>query len=104
MSYSVDQSTRGYSPPIYVKPQISFSGSGGMVNVTVGSKQMSASGGKPVEDVKVVIPFPKAVSTVSLTCNVGNYMFDDMTKVLEWTINKIPNDKTPLIQGSVSFP
>jgi len=104
MSYTVDQSSRGFSPPLYVKPQISFSGSGGMVNVTCGEKQMSLSKGKAVEDVKVVIPFPKAVSTVNLTCNVGNYMFDDISKVLEWNIGKIPKDKTPLIQGNVAFP
>lgn len=42
---------------------------------------MSLSKGKAVEDVKVVIPFPKAVSTVNLTCNVGNYIFDDISKV-----------------------
>merc|ERR1712195_388162 len=104
MSYTVDQSQRGYSPPIYVKPQITFSASGGMVNVTVGAKQMGAGGGKQVEEVKVIIPFPKAVSTMTLTANVGNYMFDDITKVLEWTIGKIPSDKTPLIQGNESFP
>lgn len=40
MSYTVDQSSRGFSPPLYVKPQISFSGSGGMVNVTCGEKQV----------------------------------------------------------------
>jgi len=104
MSYTVDQSVRGFSPPIYVKPQITFSGSGGMVNVTCGEKQMSVSKGKQVEDVKIIIPFPKAVSTLNLSCNVGAYMFDDITKVLEWTIGKIPKDKTPLIQGSVAFP
>lgn len=66
--------------------------------------QLAASSGKPVEDVKVIVPFPRAVSTITLTCNVGNYMFDDISKVLEWTIGKIPSDKTPLIQGNVSFP
>eukprot|EP00658_Telonema_sp_P-2_P022742 TRINITY_DN190_c0_g1_i4.p1 TRINITY_DN190_c0_g1~~TRINITY_DN190_c0_g1_i4.p1 ORF type:complete len:423 (-),score=98.98 TRINITY_DN190_c0_g1_i4:264-1532(-) len=104
MSYTVDQSMRGFSPPIYVKPQITFSGNGGMVNVTCGEKQMAMIKGKALEDVKVTIPFPKSVSTLNLTCNVGNYLFDDISKVLEWTIGKIPKDKTPLITGSVSFP
>ena len=72
---------RGFSAPIYVKPQISFSASGGMVNVSCGEKQMSLSKGKQVEDVKVIVPFPKAVSTLNLTCTVGNYMFDDISKV-----------------------
>ena len=27
-----------------------------------------------------------------------------LAQVLEWTIGKIPSDKTPLIQGNVSFP
>ena len=107
-----------------------------MVNVTCGEKQvesrynvpemtsvcsqMSLSKGKTVEDVKVVIPFPKTIATVNLTCTVGNFMFDDISKVwlapshsrdllrmiqvLEWHIGKIPKDKTPLIQGNVAFP
>jgi len=99
-SYRVD---RQVTMPIFVRPQISYNQHGGMVNVTVGSKQGAHE--KPADDIKVIVPFPKCVSTVSLTASTGNYVFDDISKVLEWTIGKIPKDKTsPLINGHISFP
>lgn len=73
-----------------------------MVNVTVGSKQGGHD--KPVEEIKVIVPFPKCVSTVSLSANTGTYVFDDITKVLEWTVGKIPRDRSPLINGTIAFP
>jgi len=86
--------------PIYVKPQISFSATGGRVSVMVGTK---STGGKPVEDVVVTIPFPKAVSTTSLAPNVGYIQYDDITKMCKWYIGKIPKDKTPLLEGNVTL-
>ena len=73
-----------------------------MVNVTVGTKQAHSE--KPMEDIKVIVPFPKCVSTVSLSATTGNYVFDDITKVLEWTVGKVPKDKSPLINGTIAFP
>lgn len=43
----------------------------------VGSK----TPGKLVEDVVITIPLSKAVSSTSLTSNIGQVRFDDMTKV-----------------------
>jgi len=99
VSYRVD---RPFQMPIFVRPQISYNAHGGMVNVTVGSKQGGQE--KPMEDIKVMVPFPKTVSTVSLNTSVGNFVFDDITKVLEWNVGKIPRDRSPLINGTISFP
>merc|ERR1711871_186596 len=99
VSYRVE---RAVQLPIFVRPQISYNQHGGMVNVTVGTKQAHSE--KPMEDIKVTVPFPKCVSTVSLSATTGNYVFDDITKVLEWTIGKIPKDRSPLINGTISFP
>jgi len=87
--------------PIYVKPQISFNQNGGRVSVMVGTKNTQ---GKPVEDMVVTIQFPKTVGSASLSANVGQCQYEDITKVCKWTIGKIPKEKTPLLEGSVSLP
>jgi len=99
VKYRVD---RPVNLPVFVRPQISYNQHGGMVNVTVGTKQAHSE--KPMEDIKVIVPFPKCVSTVSLSATTGNYVFDDITKVLEWTVGKVPKDKSPLINGTIAFP
>ncbi len=35
---------------------------------------------KPMEDIKILVPFPKCVSSLTLTANVGTFVFDDITK------------------------
>jgi len=87
--------------PIYVKPQISFSGSGGRVNVMVGLKNTQ---GKVVEDVTITVQFPKTISSTTLTTSYGTVNYDDITKVCKWIIGKIPKDKSPLLEGTVALP
>jgi AP-3 complex subunit mu len=65
--------------PIYVKPQITFNQHGGKVNVMVGMKNTQ---GKPVEDVVITIQFPKTIASASLSANIGQVQFDDITKVM----------------------
>jgi len=84
--------------PIYVKPQISLST--GRVMVMVGPKNTQ---GKAVEEVHIIIPFPKNVSTASLSANFGYVMYDDITKVAKWMVGRLPVNKTPTLEGSVSF-
>jgi len=81
--------------PIYIKPQLA----GGRVSVMVGLKN---TGGKPVEDVTLTIQFPKVISTATLTANYGAIQYDDQIKVAKWIIGKIPKDKSPLLEGSLS--
>ena len=38
-------------------------------------------GGKPVEDVKITLPFPKSVLSVNLSPSFGKFSFDEGTKV-----------------------
>jgi len=87
--------------PIYVKPQLSWTNTGGRITVLVGIKN---STGKPVEDVVITIPFQKSISSANLTTNFGNIHYDDITKICKWTIGKIPNNKTPQIDGTISLP
>lgn len=81
--------------PLYCKPQITFSlTGGGRVNVMVGTK---ANRDKPVEDVVITIPFPKVVSTVNLTASHGRVAFDEVSKICRWEVGTIPKD-APLLQ------
>jgi len=86
--------------PIYVKPQISFSPTSGKVSVMVGTKNTQ---GKQVEDVVVTIPFPKGTASSTLTANFGTVQFDDMSKICKWIIGKLPKEKSPLLEGTVTF-
>lgn len=68
--------------PLYVKPQISLNSTTGTgrVNIMVGSK---LPGGKQViEDLVVIIPFPKSLTSTNFAANVGQIQFDDLTKVV----------------------
>jgi len=88
--------------PITVKPQISFQNGVGRVNVLITSRVPQ----KQMEDVVVTIPFPKQVVSTNLSANFGAVRFDDISKLLTWTIGKIPGnfkEKNPLLEGSVSL-
>ncbi|GAM29040.1 hypothetical protein SAMD00019534_122160, partial [Acytostelium subglobosum LB1] len=97
MSYRIKGITQ---MPIYVKPQISYSNGGARVNVMVGQKVGSD---KSIESVFVNIPFPKSVSAINLTANVGSHIVEDSTKTVKWDIGKIPKDKTPMLTGNVNL-
>jgi hypothetical protein len=45
----------------------------------VGSKDTQ---GKQLEDVQIIVNFPKVVGNTNLTVNVGQLQFDDTTKVI----------------------
>lgn len=63
---------------MYVKPQISFSQGSGKIDISVGAR---ASGGRPVENVRVHVPLPGHTMTVNVTVNVGSYEYDPTHKV-----------------------
>jgi AP-3 complex subunit mu len=87
--------------PIYVKPQITYSGGQGRVHVMVGAKH---TGDKAVTNVVVLIPFPAAMRAAQLTPNFGTVRVDTMTQVARWEIGKLPKDKTPTLEGTITLP
>ena len=78
-SYSIASSGPPMNLPLYVKPQIHFSGQSGRVNVMVGPKANLA--GRTIEDVIITIPFSKGIASTNLSVNHGTAHFDDATKV-----------------------
>jgi len=93
--------------PIYVTPGIRFSETGGTVRVVVGSKGNPASsvnaGNKPPEDISITIPFPRAVSSATLSANFGQVQFDDATKICKWKLGKLPQNGTSILEGTVAL-
>ncbi|EEC50842.1 predicted protein [Phaeodactylum tricornutum CCAP 1055/1] len=77
---------RNFSPPVYCHPQWSYSSS------TDASLVFSASRKGPlqVEEVAVLIPFPKQTrTTAGFQVNIGSVMYDEAAKVARWTLGKM---------------
>lgn len=51
---------------------------GGKFDLTL---QARSTEGKSIENVLLVLPMAKSVTSVNATCNVGGYMFDPVSKV-----------------------
>jgi len=97
MTYRIYQTIQ---PPMYCKPTISFGETGGRVSIMVGPKNC---GDKTVEDVIVTIPIPSCVSTHNLEPTMGITKYDDKTKLFKWLIPKLPKDKVPMLEGTLSL-
>ncbi|KAJ2964242.1 hypothetical protein NQZ79_g772 [Umbelopsis isabellina] len=86
--------------PLQVKPQFYNTGNGGKFDISINPR---STDGKPIEKVVVTIPMTKSATTVNATCNVGQYMYDPVTKSIKWEISKIQiRDRTPMLSGTYS--
>jgi len=117
MKYSVDKSKYSTSKgnlsslpiPIYCRPQVGFHESGGTVQCVVGLK--NSGGGfssnevafEKVENISVVLPFPKSTRSTDLKSSYGLVTIDEASKVCTWRIDKLPKDGTVTLNGSFSF-
>ncbi|KAL0480408.1 AP-3 complex subunit mu-1 [Acrasis kona] len=91
--------------PIYCRPQLSFNtnNNSGTVNVMLGLRHTS---GKPLEEVKVIIPLPCQLESHTISATVGSVAFDPVLKQLVWKVGKIdPQDKKTIsCSGGVRLP
>lgn len=87
--------------PIQVKPSISIGATGGKFDLSVNLRNTD---GKTVEDVVLILPLHKSTTTLTASCNVGQYMFDPVAKILRWEVGKIvPRERAPVLSGSFGF-
>eukprot|EP00736_Rhodelphis_marinus_P005619 Rmarinus@m.25808 len=108
MEYSTHKEV---SPPIYLNPQISFNrehGRSGHLSIMVGRRHLVSlkdekGKDRTLEGLTVTIPLPRAVTSVTLRPNVGTCEFDDVTHIITWTLNKIPDDTSPCLSGDISL-
>lgn len=98
MSYRIPGSV---AMPIYIRPQITYGPGQGKVYIQVGLK---ANGDKAVTNVAVLIPLPSCTRAASLTPNIGSVRIDSKTQLARWEIGKLPKDKTPTLEGTITLP
>ncbi|KAL7506267.1 hypothetical protein ACHAXN_003607 [Cyclotella atomus] len=105
--------------PIQVVPRISYGrlmdGSGanheevrGSISLSVTARSISSliyassrRGPLVIEDVSVVIPFPKFVRTASLNVTAGTIIYDEAGKIAKWVIGKLDEKKRPQLNGTM---
>ncbi|KAL9189889.1 hypothetical protein ACHAXT_009564 [Thalassiosira profunda] len=102
--------------PIQVIPRVSygkFGGDrggdvGGRISLSVTARSISSliysssrRGPLVIEDVTVVIPFPKFVRTANLNVTVGEVIYDEAGKIAKWNIGKLDEKKRPQLNGSM---
>eukprot|EP00040_Diaphanoeca_grandis_P011100 m.56813 g.56813 ORF g.56813 m.56813 type:complete len:416 (+) comp22299_c0_seq1:251-1498(+) len=85
--------------PLQVRPVITFSETGGKIDIEISSKQC---GGKLIEDLVITMIFPKCVNSVNGTPSVGTQSFDQVDRAVRWEIKRLPTDKPSTLKGSIS--
>ncbi|KAI8076765.1 Mu homology domain-containing protein [Halteromyces radiatus] len=97
MSYRVALSPH-QAMPLQVKPQILPTKNGGKFDISVLPR---STDGKPIERIAISLPMPKSTTSVNATCNVGNYMYDPVTKTINWEIGKLQQrERAPMLSGT----
>ena len=97
--------------PIQILPRVSYGKfaerpgggwgrCGGRITLSITARSISSliystsrKGPLIVEDVTVIIPFPKFVRTANLNVTIGRVMYDEAGKIAKWTIGKL-DEKT----------
>ncbi|KAL7555257.1 hypothetical protein ACHAWF_018917 [Thalassiosira exigua] len=105
--------------PLQVVPRVTYGplggerggdagGAGGRISVSVAARSISSlifsssrKGPLVVEDVAVIIPFPKFVRTANLSVTVGEVLYDEAAKVAKWNIGKLDEKKRPQLNGTM---
>ena len=122
MSYRVVD--RNPQAPIYCRSDLKYREGGGRLSFVIGAKPMAgrsggvtmrtATGGMgsggaaapsevQVEDVRLVVSFPRSIKTVDLSSESGSVDLDPRTNELTWTIGRLPRDRPPELAGSIHF-
>jgi len=102
--------------PLQVIPRVSYGKFGGERGANVGGRislsvtarsissliySSSRKGPLLIEDVTVVIPFPKFVRTVNLNVTTGQVIYDEAGKIAKWNIGQLDEKKRPQLNGTM---
>jgi hypothetical protein len=115
---------RNPQAPLYCRSELKYREGGGRLSFVIGAKPMAARGGVSVrtatggmgssgpaaaggevqiEDVVLVVSFPRSIRTVDLSSEVGSVNLDPRTNELTWTIGRLPRERAPELSGSLHF-
>jgi AP-3 complex subunit mu len=111
------------SVPIQVIPRISYGqfgeragGGGGVgggdivgrISISINARSISSliyspsrKGPLVIEDVTIIIPFPKFVRTANLNVTTGQVIYDEAGKIAKWTVGKLDEKLRPQLNGSM---
>jgi AP-3 complex subunit mu len=99
--------------PIQVLPRISYGQFGGRdvvgrISLSISARSISSlifsssrKGPLVIEDVTIVIPFPKYVRTANLNVTNGQVIYDEAGKIAKWTVGKLDEKMRPQLNGSM---
>lgn len=105
--------------PIQVIPRISYGRFGdggdksnndvrGQISLSVTARSISSliysssrKGPLVIEDVTIIIPFPKFVRTANLNVTAGQVVYDEAGKIAKWVIGKLDEKTRPQMNGSM---
>ncbi|KAL7442726.1 hypothetical protein ACHAXH_006070 [Discostella pseudostelligera] len=80
----------------------------GRISLSVSARSISSliyspsrKGPLVIEDVTIVIPFPKFVRTANLNVTTGQVIYDEAGKIAKWTIGKLDEKLRPQLNGSM---
>jgi AP-3 complex subunit mu len=82
-----------------VKGQISLSVTARSISSLIYAA--SRKGPLVIEDVSIIIPFPKFVRTANLNVTSGHVVYDEAGKIAKWIIGKLDEKKRPQLNGSM---
>ena len=118
MRFRVHPSTvqHGFNPPLQCVPNVSYGKVDssdivkGNILVDISARSISSlhyttakKGSMVMEEVSVLIPFPKVVKTTNLSVNVGSVLYDEASKVAKWIIGNLDEKKRPQLTGTMSL-
>ena len=118
MRYRLRRDVSMINFPIQILPRVSYGkfaerpGGGGdvvgRIALSITARSISSliystsrKGPLIVEDVTVIIPFPKFVRTANLNVTIGRVMYDEAGKIAKWTIGKLDEKTRPQLNGSM---
>ena len=106
--------------PIHVLPRISYGKQSGkhdetsandirgQISLSVTARSISSliyassrRGPLIIEDVSIIIPFPKFVRTASLNVTAGHVVYDEAGKIAKWVIGKLDEKTRPQLNGTM---
>lgn len=102
--------------PIQVIPRVSYGkfgergggDVGGRISLSITARSISSlifassrKGQLVIEDVTIIIPFPKFVRTANLNVTTGQVIYDEAGKIAKWTIGKLDEKTRPQLNGSM---
>ena len=97
---AASHSVRQILVPLSVRPVITYTESGGKIDIEISAKQCA---GKIIEDVVITMAMPKSVNSVNGTPSVGSQSFDQLDRIVRWDIKKLPGDRPSTLKGTISM-